>query len=338
MYYLFAIFRLCGAELKPKSLSNHLINQHQSSLVRYKHEFGKEIVFTKLRYHKCKICGKVLKFESKQLCYHLTSVHSVSFTNYKEEHLNLGPGVIRRRSRGGANINNMNRMALHANMPAMPRLQRMPSLSLRGQRPNPFGAGALWPGMAGVFQASAAANAVRAANAATFTNDVSHVLPDLYTPPHALGMDMDLSNDPLAHQNNSYHLGYNNGAYDDSGNDADEGIDPLQCLSVSIDQNGTGTESVENENNDVMMQDQEENNQQELDTATNTIDVKDTKNFQLSVSNLAAASSSQPDADHGNYEAEAAQQSDEDSILPDLDGVDITENPIKIEPLVVPDS
>jgi len=79
--------QICGTELKPKSLGNHLINQHASNLRSYKQQFGQDLVYTKVFWHRCKLCMKIVMFESKTLCYHLSSAHKLTFTDYKDNYL-----------------------------------------------------------------------------------------------------------------------------------------------------------------------------------------------------------------------------------------------------------
>ncbi len=246
----------------------------------------------------------------------------MSFTVYKEQHL-MNHATMKRRSKGGgaaaAIAAGQAAAASRLAYGAPPPLKRMvgPNISrgarLMSHHPPRLNGGFLWGGMAGMFQA---ANMAAAAQQHADAN-VAAVLPDLYTPPQELGMDMDLSDESSSlHNSAPYHL--SNVSYDSS-NDCEEGIgiDPMDCLSVSLDHNG-GSGPVDDSNSGV--------DQDNYDQQDQVEDVKDSKQFQMNIDKLAESSSHQEEAEMND---DPSIDQSEDSILPDID---ITENPIKIEP------
>ena len=75
------VCKICSTKMKFNSLREHVRIQHSLRMTQYKHQYGK-ITYSRMTYHRCKGCGKVLRAIYATIKKHLQTVHAQSFKEY----------------------------------------------------------------------------------------------------------------------------------------------------------------------------------------------------------------------------------------------------------------
>lgn len=73
--------KICNTTMKFRSLREHVRFQHSMNIQSYKEKYGN--IYTRLTYHKCRLCEKVTKASYDFLNNHVSKVHKMSFAQYR---------------------------------------------------------------------------------------------------------------------------------------------------------------------------------------------------------------------------------------------------------------
>jgi len=79
------VCKVCNTKMKFNSLREHVRIQHNLRMTQYKHQYGK-IAYSRMTYHRCKICGKVLRAIYATIKKHLQTCHALSFKEYATQY------------------------------------------------------------------------------------------------------------------------------------------------------------------------------------------------------------------------------------------------------------
>jgi len=79
------VCKICSTKMKFNSLREHVRIQHSLRMSQYKQQYGK-IAYSRMTYHRCKGCGKVLRAIYATIKKHLQTVHSQSFKEYATQY------------------------------------------------------------------------------------------------------------------------------------------------------------------------------------------------------------------------------------------------------------